>query len=83
MENLNNTSKFKYLIDMKHIYYPYLVASIMLIIFGSFGNILVIVTILINKVLRKSSTYLINLNLAFADLFISIVVNTFTCVGNV
>jgi hypothetical protein len=37
-EYSNDTRKFKYLIDMKNIYYPYLVLSIVSVIFGLIGN---------------------------------------------
>jgi hypothetical protein len=72
---------FKYLIDMKNVYYPYLIFSSSFVVLGTIGNLIVITSIFTNKVLMKNPTYIINLNLAFADIFIASIVNIFTCAG--
>ena len=46
------------------------------------GNSLIIISIIISKELRHNATCILILNLALADLIISLVVNSFAVVGN-
>ena len=80
----DNQTKFpqiNYLEDYTAIYLPYLIFNVGGFILGTSGNIVVILTIGLDKHLNKNPAYLLMLNLALSDINISIFVQTFTNIG--
>ena len=76
-----NIGGVPFFVEHMPIYLPYVIFSGLGIVFGLLGNGLIVGTILTVKELRKNATCILILNLSFADLVISLFVDTFTVVG--
>jgi hypothetical protein len=81
LNHLNHVGGLEFLLAYLPIYLPYTTLSIIGVIVGFIGNILIIGAILLSKELRTNSTCILCLNLAFADFGVAIFVNVFTVVG--
>ena len=76
-----NIGGVPYFVEHMPIYLPYVIFSGFGIVFGILGNGLIVGTILTVKELRRNATCILILNLSFADLVISLFVDSFTIVG--
>jgi hypothetical protein len=77
----NEIGTLKYFIANIDIYLPSSIFSGLGVIVGVIGNSLIIGAILSIKELRMNPTFILILNLSFADAFISVIVDSFTVVG--
>ena len=70
-----------YFVEHMPIFLPFVVFSGLGIVLGILGNGLIVGAILTVKELRTNATCILILNLAFADLVISLFVDTFAIIG--
>ena len=80
-ENLNN-NWLRFLMENLSDYMPYTAVNFIAIILGTFGNVVIIGSIMCTKELQTVTNSFI-LNLAFSDLLISCVIDSFTVVGKI
>ena len=83
LTNLNETfGGIIFLMENLSDYMPYTAVNFIAIILGTFGNVVIIGSIMCTKELQTVTNSFI-LNLAFSDLLISCVIDSFTVVGKI
>lgn len=78
----SSTDYVQYLEDYAGIYMPYLILNFCGIVLGTIGNLIILITIGLDKSLNKNPAYMLMFNLSLSDIGISIFVDGFTNVGN-
>jgi hypothetical protein len=77
-----NLMRLLTIFDQINPYSFYFVIGILVSIVGLIGNLLVMISILASKELRKNPTCILCFNIALSDLLMSIFVNGFGKIGN-